>query len=188
MQTNEVAKLLIYGQQHDSLKRALHEKRYEESVVATLLKRAFPKLSRSELIADSLSNLRTGLLDFAYFNRLFTDFPMQLSARKIPWAHEAVRSPFVNFGKSPPVKALEDFAFQLSEGESWPKFPVGIVFPLLGHGTMTIHTYVQDISINPVRRGKTKYADGYLLYTAYRYPFALEPFERLLDRIGDFWS
>ncbi len=174
------------GEARAGQQRSKQQENYEATTVKTLLKSAGITVNLHELRRDTLSNEASDRIDMAWFHQHYPRFPIRLRATKIDWAHKAMASLFVGFNKSPIFNALTDF---IEEAEiDLEQEAAGIIFPVIKHGEMVVHTLRHDAAW--ILQEQPKPRDRSAFYFDTDVPeqcFVLETLPRMLKRIGDGW-
>jgi hypothetical protein len=174
------------GERQRAEQLARRDANYEQTVVLQLLRAAGSTSTAKQHKQDRLSAENSDRLDLAWFREQFPRFPLRLSAAKIAWAHEAVADLFLAFEQSTAYKAFADFVETSDVDPS--EDAVGIVFPIVQHGNMVLHTYQGNDYIKAREQPKKRDRGAFYYDTDFdRTSLILETFPRLLKKLGDSW-
>lgn len=179
-------KLREGGEARAGEQQSRQQENYEGTVVRALIKSTGVAFDIRQARQDSLSNEATDRIDLAWFARHYPRFPIRLRAAKIAWAHKALAALFVGFSKSPIYNAITEFVEEAAvdlEQEA-----VGIVFPVIKHGDMVLHSLRYDAAWISQEQPKPRDRASFYFDTDIQDQcFVLETLPRMLKRIGTSW-
>jgi hypothetical protein len=166
--------------------RDKQQQSYEQTIVMKLVRATGETASPRQLKDVAMALFQMETLNLHWFQQAYPRFPLQLQIGKVDWAHKAMLDLFLSFEKSTIYKALQTFAESAGLEEGRDCF--GIVFSVVKHGDMVLHTYqgdrFTDAKEQPKKRDRASFR--YNSDVAGQ-DYILETLPRLLTKIGDSW-